>query len=978
MNRLIQLLLVLLLSVGAAAETVVNNITTSFPALDTYPTHLSILGKGGLMTGLTNVSQLTNLTATGIPIERREAGMVAPVRTVANGATNIVPYTLAPNLSTWISPDKYLVDWFGAVPDGTTDSTVPINAAIAAIEASPSGGVLAFGDGVYITSGITTKTNSGKLVRIEGKNRAGIKFVSQPSTVIKLKNNSNTNLLRVVTGSGVDVSGIFFDGNSTNQTLAAPMIMIETEDVFTLRTRQEMHFTACVFSSSKGDGVYINRSEVAMTDCYSQNNKGNGFYFDGTPDVHGVAGGGSDCTFVTVNAGFNLGSGFYFYNNGGAACRFINCDSYYNLGDGVTINPGPQGGAGGIRFVMCTINDNFGNNVSIGVTNAPPPPATPSGLVVKLYFDTCIITKANNDSYADVGTNTVNGAYSDIKIYSSIYSYGYYFVNCTLGAPEGTPHSLKPKYLIEDLRNQTAPYNPFAGGLGISIVNCFLGSTSDYSTGARWPSFLSENSTMIGNWDTSENYIGGGRLTTSASKFAAPIYLDIPTSPTIPPITMFMPYTNGGLGFSFGITNTLTKFVIFEPTNGNLALPGTLLANGNFTAYGNITNTGIIQTEAVSLGSGTLRYLYTEPTQTILANFYDSVNGYYWLFKTNGLTVLPGPLSVTGDITNTASIFTSGDVAWDTGGNRKTIRGDTNQFAIQTTYGPGTNFWKFGTNAQTELPGTLYVPSGITNFAGGIDTTGPLKITGNTTNIGTFGVLGNVGITGNSALAGNVSITGNTTNAGTFGVLGNMALTGSLLWNISGNVYQYQHEADGLAFWGNFPGYTYIHKFNGNGSVYFDGLVTNKSGVAIGPAGASSTITRVGSAQLAVDGVNIPTETSTSTLTNKRITARAVAISYAASITPNADTTDVANVGQLTGNITINAPSGTPTDGQLLTFRFIQDGTGRTLTWNSAFAFGTDVLSTDLPTTASAKFEVGCRWNAADSKWRVVALIRGF
>ncbi len=125
-------------------------------------------------------------------------------------------------------------------------------------------------------------------------------------------------------------------------------------------------------------------------------------------------------------------------------------------------------------------------------------------------------------------------------------------------------------------------------------------------------------------------------------------------------------------------------------------------------------------------------------------------------------------------------------------------------------------------------------------------------------------------------------------------------------------------------------------------------------------------------------GGGVVTATGTATLTNKRITPRVASISYAASITPDSDAAEVVNVGTLTGAITINAPTGTPTDGQLLTLRFVQDATGRAITWNAAFAFGTDITSALLPTTANAKFEVGCRWNAADSKWRVVALVRGF
>ena len=102
------------------------------------------------------------------------------------------------------------------------------------------------------------------------------------------------------------------------------------------------------------------------------------------------------------------------------------------------------------------------------------------------------------------------------------------------------------------------------------------------------------------------------------------------------------------------------------------------------------------------------------------------------------------------------------------------------------------------------------------------------------------------------------------------------------------------------------------------------------------------------------------------------------AITFASTITPNADTTEIANVGQLTGALTVAAPSGTPVDGQNLRFRFVQDATGRAITWNAAFAFGTDITAALVPTTASAKFEVLFTWNTTDSKWRCMAISRGF
>ena len=57
----------------------------------------------------------------------------------------------------------------------------------------------------------------------------------------------------------------------------------------------------------------------------------------------------------------------------------------------------------------------------------------------------------------------------------------------------------------------------------------------------------------------------------------------------------------------------------------------------------------------------------------------------------------------------------------------------------------------------------------------------------------------------------------------------------------------------------------------------------------------------------------------------------------ASAITPVA-AAEQTQVVTLTGNITINAPSGSPTAGDLLTLQFTQDGTGgRTLTWNSTY-----------------------------------------
>jgi hypothetical protein len=109
---------------------------------------------------------------------------------------------------------------------------------------------------------------------------------------------------------------------------------------------------------------------------------------------------------------------------------------------------------------------------------------------------------------------------------------------------------------------------------------------------------------------------------------------------------------------------------------------------------------------------------------------------------------------------------------------------------------------------------------------------------------------------------------------------------------------------------------------------------------------------------------------------------RAVSASYAPNITPNAATTDILNIGALTGNVTIANPTGTPVDGQKMTIRLEQDSTGGRVvsvgTGTGSIVYGTDITAALHPTTASAKWEILIQWHAGDSRWRVKAIARGF
>jgi hypothetical protein len=107
------------------------------------------------------------------------------------------------------------------------------------------------------------------------------------------------------------------------------------------------------------------------------------------------------------------------------------------------------------------------------------------------------------------------------------------------------------------------------------------------------------------------------------------------------------------------------------------------------------------------------------------------------------------------------------------------------------------------------------------------------------------------------------------------------------------------------------------------------------------------------------------------TLTTKRITPRVVNVASAASVVPNSNGTDQYNITALAVPVTIEAPTGTPTNGQKLLIRIKDNGTARALTWNAIYR----VIGVTLPTTTTANktIYVGCIYNSADSTWDVVA-----
>ena len=86
---------------------------------------------------------------------------------------------------------------------------------------------------------------------------------------------------------------------------------------------------------------------------------------------------------------------------------------------------------------------------------------------------------------------------------------------------------------------------------------------------------------------------------------------------------------------------------------------------------------------------------------------------------------------------------------------------------------------------------------------------------------------------------------------------------------------------------------------------------------------------------------------SVQTLENKRIKPRLSTASTASSLTPDADTQDICALSGLASALVINAPVGTPYDGQQLRIRISTNGAQRNLTWNPIYQ-STGVLPASL------------------------------
>lgn len=149
-------------------------------------------------------------------------------------------------------------------------------------------------------------------------------------------------------------------------------------------------------------------------------------------------------------------------------------------------------------------------------------------------------------------------------------------------------------------------------------------------------------------------------------------------------------------------------------------------------------------------------------------------------------------------------------------------------------------------------------------------------------------------------------------------------------------------------------------------------LEGNGTAVAAATTTGTGNVVRATSPSLTTPNLGVPSAIDLTNATNvPREQQRVTATASTATLTPDADTTDIAAVTAQAAGLTIAAPTGTPVDGQRLTIRIRDNGTTRTLTFNAAYVqFATGQLP--ATTTINKTHYFVFAWNAATTVWELV------
>jgi len=295
-----------------------------------------------------------------------------------------------------------------------------------------------------------------------------------------------------------------------------------------------------------------------------------------------------------------------------------------------------------------------------------------------------------------------------------------------------------------------------------------------------------------------------------------------------------------------------------------------------------------------------------------------------------------------------------------------------------------------GTVSGISLSGTV-TTSGNLTLGGALDLSSPPAIGGTSASTGRFTTVTSTVATGTAPFT-----VASTTPVTNLSIGGNAATATNVAYSgLTGTVPTWNQNTTGSAatlttargiYGNNFDGSASLTQIipstyggTGNGFTKFSGATTAEKTYTLPDAtttilttNAVVTIAQGGTGSTTLAGASIVTYTGTETLTNKRIDPRVTSAASASSLTPSVATADVYAYTALAVGLTINAPTGTPVDGDKLIFRILDNGTSQTLTWNATYT----VIGVTLPTatTASKTTYVGCIYNANNTRWDVIAV----
>lgn len=400
--------------------------------------------------------------------------------------------------------------------------------------------------------------------------------------------------------------------------------------------------------------------------------------------------------------------------------------------------------------------------------------------------------------------------------------------------------------------------------------------------------------------------------------------------------------TKGQATYSAADFNAAAGVISIDYTNGQAATSGAkgFLTATDWTAFNN-------KQAAISFGTGVQTALGVTPGSA--GSFV--VNGGVGAFSTlntTGLNTMPGAVVTAANAMGALAIDVTKTL------NTKTISADST-FTFSATATTDATFTLIVTNSDTN-PHVLTFPSFYSMGRNATVTTAVVPASGK------FGCTwrydGSVyqgfcsdGGLNNFIATANPAVTDDASKG---------YAIGSFWYNASANtLYIAEGVSAGAANWT---------------------LVTGAGGSMTWPAAAGIAVYAGSSAwgtSLTAPSGAIVGSTDTQTLTNKRLTKRIGTEASSAASAINSDSYDQWNITALAAADTIGAPSGTPTDGQQLVIRIKDNGTARALTWNAAFRASSD-LTLPTTTTLGKTLYVGFVWNAADSKWDLLAKLDNF